>query len=268
MSNGVKPIFIVGAGYSGTSILYKMLALHPDLAWFSQYSLRGREIPSRFSFPFYKYSNRFLRLVFSHQWAKEESFLKIIPRPGEAHRIWGYVFPREAVLSKEEHIKRLRFVLEAECKNWGKEYIIVKSIRFHNYSATLKEAYPEAKFIHIIRDGRAIALSRRYKGDQKDDFDKYVERARHWVEAVERINAEIGKIDMLELRYEDFCQDIHGYLRKILNFIGLDVGKFPFAKFPKILESTNQKWFKMATQGEIALFGSIQKEMLEKYGYL
>ena len=267
-SENIKPIFIIGAGYSGTSILYKMLASHPDLAWFSQYSLRGRDIPGRFRFPFYQYFNRFLRSVFSHQWAKEEGFLKIIPRPGEAHRIWEYVFPKEVALPKEEHIKRLRFVLEAECKDWNKNSILAKSIRFHNYLTILKEAYPEAKFIHIVRDGRAITLSRRYKGNQKENLDKYIERARHWAEAVERINTEIGKIDMLELRYEDFCQDIHGYLRKILNFIGLDVGKFPFAKFPKTLESTNQRWFKMATREEIALFGSIQKEILEKYGYL
>jgi len=35
-----KPIFIVGSPNSGTSLLYELMASHPDLSWISQYDLR------------------------------------------------------------------------------------------------------------------------------------------------------------------------------------------------------------------------------------
>lgn len=264
----MKPVFIIGTGYSGTSILYKMLAMHPDFAWFSQYSLRGGDIPGRFRLPFYQYFNRILRLIFSHPWEKEEGPIKIIPRSGEAHQIWEYVFPKYLNLSREEYINRLKKVLEAEYKDWGKKFILTKSIRFRKYLPIIESIFPQAKFIHIIRDGRAITISRKYKGSDKKPTEIFVKRATAWAEAIEKINQQKGKIDMFELRYEDFCTDIRGYLKKILEFAGLDIKKFPFNKCPKTLDSTNEKWFKMATSEEIALFGNIQKEILKKYGYL
>ena len=47
-----SPTFILGAAHSGTTILYRMLALHPEVLWFSQFSLRSGEIAGRWSLPF------------------------------------------------------------------------------------------------------------------------------------------------------------------------------------------------------------------------
>ena len=33
-----RPIFIIGVGRSGTTILYNLLSIHPELCWFSRYS--------------------------------------------------------------------------------------------------------------------------------------------------------------------------------------------------------------------------------------
>ena len=43
----MSPVFVFGVDHSGTTILYRMLAYHPDLTWFSQFSLRRGEIPGR-----------------------------------------------------------------------------------------------------------------------------------------------------------------------------------------------------------------------------
>ena len=43
----MSPVFVFGADHSGTTILYRMLAYHPDLTWLSQFSLRRGEIPGR-----------------------------------------------------------------------------------------------------------------------------------------------------------------------------------------------------------------------------
>jgi len=41
-SNNITPIIILGAGHSGTTILYNMLAMHPELTLFSIFSRRGK----------------------------------------------------------------------------------------------------------------------------------------------------------------------------------------------------------------------------------
>ena len=40
-----SPIFIIGCGRSGTTIVYDLLCEHPDLAWFSNYAQRWPAVP-------------------------------------------------------------------------------------------------------------------------------------------------------------------------------------------------------------------------------
>ena len=44
--DGLKlPVFIVGCGRSGTTIVYELLCEHPDFAWFSSYAERWPAFP-------------------------------------------------------------------------------------------------------------------------------------------------------------------------------------------------------------------------------
>lgn len=259
----ITPVFIIGAGHSGTTILYRMLALHPDFAWFSQYSCRGGEIPDRFRLPLYQYFNRIPRLFFAHSWLKEESKIKIIPFPKDVERIWDYIFSTDENsaginIPEEEAISRMRKVMEAECRNWRKNFIITKNIRFHFFLPLLKKAWPGAKFVHIMRDGRAIVLS----------HTRSLKKAKDWTGVIERIDREKENSDFFEIRYEDFCNDVRGYLKKILNYIGLDEKKLPLDRFPATLLSRNSKLFKDANPVELAEIENIQKDVLKKYGYI
>lgn len=288
-SKKIIPIFVLGTEHSGTSILYKMLGMHPDLAWFSQFSRRGGDVPNRFRIPFYKYFNLTLRSLFLHNWHKKGGKIRIIPYPSEAHQIWTYIIPQNKDISPEESInlvrdyrggeerqgeqisngvKRIRRILAAECEDWHRSFIICKLLWLSEYMPLLRTAYPEAKFLHIVRDGRAVALSIRHKfmNDGQSAIEGLKAAAQYWVEKVGKINKE--KAEILEVRYEDFCGDVHGHIRKALNFIGLDVLKFPFSRCPKTLTSANPKWLKSATDDEIALIEQIEKEYLKIYRYL
>ena len=263
----IKPIFIIGTGHSGTTILYKMLARHSNLAWFSQYSCRGGEIPNRFLLPFYCRLNRILRFIFKHGWSKGGGGrLSVIPRPGDAEQIWDYIFSKDANV--------LRKIIEKECGGWLKNFFLAKNIRFHQYIPLLTAAYPQAKFIHIVRDGRAIILSRKYKiGERGEDrrqenIENFFQKAKEWLDVIKEINRQKEKIDILELRYEDFCRDVKGCLKNILSHSGLDEKKFPFDKLPSNLTSMNSRWFEASAKEEIAKIENIQKEMLQKYGYV
>jgi len=45
-----KPIFIVGVPRSGTTLLYTLLAQHPELGWFSKDTTIGLTTPEFFQF--------------------------------------------------------------------------------------------------------------------------------------------------------------------------------------------------------------------------
>jgi hypothetical protein len=75
-----RPIFIVGCGRSGTTLLYQMLATHPDVGWISNYAERWPEtcVVSVFS-PLYRA-------------ARDSSPLRrVLPQPSEGGNVWDLI---------------------------------------------------------------------------------------------------------------------------------------------------------------------------------
>lgn len=101
---------------------------------------------------------------------------------------------------------------------WGdKTPIYVKSMR------KIEKALPEARFIHVIRDGRDVALSRwkRTLGDKDPAPASQV--AEGWQRRIRRAQKQGGRLNhYLELRYEDLVTDTEPNLRKICEFLELD----------------------------------------------
>jgi hypothetical protein len=86
---------------------------------------------------------------------------------------------------------------------------------------TIRETLPEARFIHIIRDGRDAALSLRQMWfspgwaieTQAAHWRKYVLAARE---------AGLNRPDYIEIRYEDLILKTRETLKQICGFIDLD----------------------------------------------
>jgi hypothetical protein len=112
----------------------------------------------------------------------------------------------------------------------------------------LAEAFPEASFIHVVRDGRAVASSwlqmpwwRGHLGPQGWHFgplpvryhEEWEASRRSFVllaglawklllDAFEEAQAEVTPARWHEVRYEDLLVDPHGAFREMVEFIGLD----------------------------------------------
>ena len=91
--------------------------------------------------------------------------------------------------------------------------------------------------------------------------------AREWVEALDRVAAAAPRIALLELRYEDFCGDVHGALRTLLDHAELDPEVFPFWRCPRTLDVRNARWLEEASDRELADISAIEHEMLVRHGY-
>jgi Sulfotransferase family len=139
----------------------------------------------------------------------------------------------------------------------------------------LRSALPDAKFVHIMRDGRAVALSLQakrlrttYPGASDVKKQEVLENiARYWVDVVDEIVGARGSIDLYEIRYEDFCADVRASLRQILRHIGLSEKEFPYERCPADLSPTNAKWIDAASPDAIATVEDIQAPWLAKLRY-
>jgi Sulfotransferase family len=281
----VRPVYVYGAQHSGTTILYNLLALHPDFAWFSQYSCRDGAVPGRRPLPMAQAADRVLRSLSRHDWRKPRPALgkrerlstlglrrarrglsvRLVPRPQEAVDILGYVV---AAPTHAEAVSRMRRLVDQECQRWRRTAFLAKPLPMFGHLDVLQAAHRHARMIHIVRDGRPVAVSIREKfmrsgQSSREGLDLAAAR---WLEVLDEV--EQLQLPVLTLRYEDFCADVHGCLRRFLEYAGLDTDAFPFAGIPTTLTPTNERRLRDFGPGELEAVHDVQAPALRRLGYL
>jgi hypothetical protein len=200
--------FIVGVGRSGTTLLRLMLDAHPELA-----------IPPE---------THFVPDVIGL--CKAKAGPARIAAEIVASRHWGDLGLERAKLEERlgalgdapgpEHVLRAFYALYAEKQHkprWGD-----KTPAYLRRMSMISGALPEARFIHLIRDGRDVVLSRRRRGMGATlELERAAERWRDRVIAARRQGGHLGGRRYLELRYEDLVADPEHHLRTICGFIQL-----------------------------------------------
>ena len=95
-----------------------------------------------------------------------------------------------------------------------------KSPNYTTHLLAIKRGIPEAKVVHIVRDGRDAALSAR-KVWRKNIY-RFVQR---WADGMRRLQDDLRRFpanDVLEVRYEDLLTGPDDAVRRLLDFLGLD----------------------------------------------
>ncbi len=119
---------------------------------------------------------------------------------------------------------RITFGLYAESRGkprWGD-----KTPAYLTNIAEIGAALPEARFVHLIRDGRDVALSILTMPEvdrpmRNPDSAGLV--ATRWRKRIERARRQAERLDhYLEIRYEELVSDAERVLRRVCDFIALD----------------------------------------------
>lgn len=270
-----KPLFIIGVDHSGTTLLYRMLARHPDFGWFSQYSQRGGQTGDRPRLPLHNLFNRWGNRLFGTPWRKTTGHgLRLRPVPKEGHGIWRRIMPPDDEFHDETDCTdalrdSLRATLERESAGWGRERLLLKIPYITRSTLLLGSVFEDALFVHIVRDGKACALSNRSRFPAEDETASLRLAAKNWsdtLDYIDRCEARFGP-RLLKLAYESVCTDVRGAIATVLEFAEMDVGRFPMASIPETLTPTNHRWLDRCTQSDADLLDSTLVDTLARWGY-
>ena len=208
--------FIVGAERSGTTLLRLMLDAHPELAvppethFIDRAAQECRDAPD-----------------------PRRAFLETVT----SHRRWGdFQIDGERLERRVSGIEpfdlgeALRTFYGLYAERFGKPRWGDKTPLYVHRMELISTLLPEARFIHIIRDGRDVALSTK---DLWFGPDSVEEAAQKWRSLIEKARQQSqGLPHYLEIRYEDLVSDTEPTLKRICEFVDLswDPGMLAYHK--------------------------------------
>lgn len=202
---GKQFVFIVGAPRSGTSWLHKMLAAHPQVAAIPQ----EMTLFSKYLAPADKHYREESMHLERGDWRQGLPLLfDAVEFEAGLHKVVDTVYGR---------------ILDTKP---AATHLIDKHPHYAGHLALIDRLLPTCKVIHIIRDGRDMAVStmrtKRLKGHGQADVEG---AARVWsgrIRQARAYGAKLGPERFLELRYEELLADTEGGLAQVLGFINLD----------------------------------------------
>ncbi|MFO0687939.1 MAG: sulfotransferase [Myxococcota bacterium] len=274
-----RPIFVIGTGRSGTTLFFHLLAMHPDLAWFSNFGNRWyrhawpallsrvRDVPG---------IDRFVELD-----------RRFMPHPAEAYAILDELtngaFTSDRRLGAEdvtpEVRDRFRRRVAAVMRYQGRTRFAHKHTGFAR-TRYLRTIFPDARFIDVYRDGRAVAASlarvdwwRRLEswrwGPMRSDYaEEYLRSGRNplvlaainWKTLMDEIEDECRDLPaerLLRVRYDDLIADPHEVLSKVVRFAELRESPRFWRRIRRQELHENESKWRMDLDDQ-------QREMLEK----
>jgi Sulfotransferase family len=199
--------FIVSVARSGSTLLRLMLDSHPEMA-----------IPN---------STDFIPQL-AAAWARAEeparSLLELL-HSSTRWRDWhiDYDDLQSAVEAMEPFTLAggIRLFYSLYARRFGKQHWGDKTPGYVLHMPVISGLLPEARFVHVIRDGRDVALSLMRTWWAPPTV---ADAARQWCDRIARARADAAQFPdrYLELRYENLVRDPQRELANVCRFVGLE----------------------------------------------
>jgi omega-hydroxy-beta-dihydromenaquinone-9 sulfotransferase len=260
-----RPIFVVGTGRCGSTMFHDVLCSHPSLGWLSQLVHKYPRRPELNA-----------KLVGIAQRRPFVAPLRRVLYPAEPYRFWetycpGFSTPYRDLLDTDLtplSAKKLNAAVDRSTAP-GKRFLA--KITGWPRIGLIRAAFPDAQFIHVIRDGRAVVNSvvaapyfDGWSGPSnwtrgtlnKVQEDKWADSGHSFIvlaaigwenriRAFQSARQSLLDRQYLEIHYENFCDDPHAVLANVIEFLNLPPGvtsEFFTRIRSKAFSSQNDKW--------------------------
>ncbi|MGV9292206.1 sulfotransferase family protein [Streptomyces sp. NPDC003719] len=178
-----RPVFIISSIRSGSTLLRMMLGAHPRLHAPHELHLGRMEVTCT-------------------NWFSQRAMGALgLERGDLEHLLWDRVLHRELARS-------------------GKDFVVEKTPANVYMHRRLKDCWPDARFVFLLRHPESIARSWHESDPVKRPYDKAVGDVLPYLAAVEE--ARTADADGFTVRYEDITAAPEREMRRLCAFLGLD----------------------------------------------
>ena len=285
-----NPIIIVSAGRSGSTLLHEILSRNLSIAWLSGFCNRYPDKP---------HFNRFIMKLIDTPFFG--STLKKRFHPSEAYRFWEYYAPgfrhtyrdlyaSDLTLGTKENV----LAVMSQFVTTNRQRLLLKITgwpRIHYLTAI----FPDAKYIHLVRDGRAVAnsllkvdfwwgwrgpdnwrlgpLPLAYQEEWEFFNHSYVALAGiGWkiiLDSIEKAQESLSKNQFLQIRYEDLCTEPILSFQRMLEFCELNwTESFNIEINNYSFQNKNFYWKNNLTEAQQDILSEVTLSHRLKYDYL
>jgi hypothetical protein len=266
-----SPVVVLGVSRSGTTLLKHMLDRHPRLAiptesyFLPQLWDRHRDRPDR------------------------EAFLADLERLPKV-REWGVTRTdvERRLPDRPSFADAVQAVYRSYAEARGKTRFGDKTPSYMQRLDVLEHAFPDARYLHLIRDGRDAALSflamsrrPRFNLARPRSVGAFAFQWRREVEGARRFGRSQAAGRYREVRYEDLVSEPEKILRESCEFLGLDfdpamleyhreAGSETLRDHPRLAEAPTpgvRSWRDDMEPGQTELFEALAGDVLTEFGY-
>lgn len=266
-----RPVFIVGMPRSGSTVLHAVLARHPAFATTTRVT---RKAPVCYPL-----------LALLARCTRDHA-------PGEAGAMWDLHAAGDSDVRRAGDVTpRARAYYTQAVENVLRLYrrprFLAKCPRLGLRMGWLNEIFPGARFLHLVRDGRAVcrSLLERHRVDGAPDgwWDAKPESWRRWaalppleavahqwdevVRAVCATGATLPPEQYREVRYEDFTAQPESFVRGLQDFFEVDWPEADLHRAARDIRSRNDKWAKVFSPEEVGTLMGIMGATMARFGY-
>lgn len=265
-----RPVFIVGPHRSGTTLFYNMLSGHADIGCMVRFNHRFPATPD-------------LAFVL-------RPLLGGSTKPHEAQRFWDYLWqgPDDTMTADELRPEQKKFYIATIARVLslrGRNRFLAKYPRLSLRIAWLDALFPDAKFLHITRDWRAVVSStvQRKRNRENRGGGWFGVRIPGWQQMMnlphELSAARQFRVTTLAIEdqgqrfagrfhrvdYARLCADTEGVMRGVADFCELPFSRSFRDSLPRDLKSRNNKWRKHLTTEMVEMIRAEDPDFYARY---
>jgi len=206
--------FIVGAGRSGTTLLRMMLTVDPEIL-----------VP---------HETRLYQIFEKQGWRRRLDLTKDADHERAITLIWENQARRVIACDRENFTALAR----AAPRTWAGLFVAYLTACADKAGATrvgekspvhtpvvgvISHELPEARFVHMVRDPRAVVLSRMKAGFGSNLVVPNIDRWSNSADVAVRYSRELGPERYLLVKYEDFVAEPRETLQRVCDFLGVEM---------------------------------------------